>query len=193
MAATEQRIIIKTDTAGWFIDPTNGDKKVRKQDGDKIVTRAEYEQMLLDAEDQPREDDPVADATATKPNADERAKELRENPPQVEVELTSGKKAVGNTVTIKCAWVDPDKRTAKQQKLFAKFAAGDRKALTYEKVRDAADGPDSMPDGRERVIKPQDAFQVRFHSDNQPKWRAELRRAKNKAKREAARKAAKNA
>lgn len=203
MSTAEARTIIKTDVAGWFDDPVSG-KKTRKQDGDRVVTRAEYEQMLIDAEtaaektalqnkestvattETPAEA-PVAEAT-DKPKAEKPVKE-----PAPEVTLTSGKVVTGSTVTIRCAWVDPDKRTKAQERLFAKYAAGDRKAFTYEKVLAAAgDDKDAQPDGRERVIKKQDAFQARFHPDNQGKWRAELRRHKNKARREAARKAAKS-
>ncbi len=199
------RHIIKTDVAGWFDDPISG-KKTRRQDGDVVVTRAEYEQMVLDAEDVTakaniKENTAVSTATPDAPVEDaaknevEPAKAKPEKPvkePAPEVTLTSGKVVTGATVTIKCAWVDPDKRTKAQEKLFAKYAAGDRKAFTYEKVLAAAgDDKNAKPDGRERTIKKQDAFQARFHPDNQDKWRAELRRIKNKIRRETARKAAK--
>jgi hypothetical protein len=182
------RTIIKTDTAGWYIDPTANDKKVRKQDGDIIVTRGEYDQMVLDAEDGKGE----APNAVTNGNASEAARKqtVKDAAAAAPVMLTSGRLSKGATATIRCAWVDPDKRTPEQQKLFAKGA----KAITYEKVLAAADGKASAkPDGREVVIQVQDAFQVRFHPENQRKHRAELRRIKNKKRRDAARKAAKAA
>lgn len=195
MSIAQPRTIIKTDVAGWFDDPVSG-KKTRKQDGDQIVDRATYNKMLVDAESTPIHrikespvetiDTLVAEQVDAKP-----AKEKPVKAPAPEVTLTSGKVVSGTTVTIQCAWVDPDKRTKAQEKLFAKYAGGDRKAFTYEKVLAAAgDDATAKPDGRERVIKKQDAFQARFHPDNQDKWRAELRRHKNKIRREAARKAA---
>lgn len=202
MTATPQtRTIIKTDVAGWFDDPQTG-KKTRRIDGDQVVTRAEYDQMLIDAETateqanlQTKENTDVATTEAPPARAHDADKPAKEKPakePAPEVTLTSGKVVTGSTVTIKCAWVDPENRTKAQEKLFAKYAAGDRKAFTYDKVLAAAgDDAKAKPDGRERTIKKQDAFQARFHPDNQDKWRAELRRIKNKARREAARKAAK--
>lgn len=176
------RTIIKTDTAGWFEDPTTG-KKTRKQDGDRVMTRAEYEQHVLDqdpAQAQPeQQEQPEAKADTNGGKA--------ATPPAEEVELTTGKTATGKTLVIQCAWVDPDKRTPEQVKLFE----GDPSKITYEAVKQAAGGKRSaFPDGTKRTIKPQDAFQVRFSPANQQKWRAELRRRKTKARREAARKAA---
>ncbi len=195
MSIAQPRTIIKTDVAGWFDDPVSG-KKTRKQDGDQIVDRATYDQMLVDAETTtlPIKESPVATTETPATEPVDVAKPVKEKPvkaPAPEVTLTSGKVVSGTTVTIQCAWVDPDKRTKAQEKLFAKYAGGDRKAFTYEKVLAAAgDDATAKPDGRERVIKKQDAFQARFHPDNQDKWRAELRRHKNKIRREAARKAA---
>lgn len=177
------RTIIKTETAGWFEDPATG-KKTRKQDGDNIVTRAEYEQTLLDADPAQKAADNGGQATEAKP-APAPATDAEQ------VELTSGKSTTGKVLKIKCAWVEPDKRTEAQEKLFASNFKGVKSADTYDRVKAAAGGKRSaMPDGRVRVIKPQDAFQARFHPENQQKWRAELRRRKNKARAETARRAA---
>lgn len=182
------RTIVQTQTPGWFEDPATG-KKTRKQDGDTVVSRAEYDQMLLDAEDTPA----AADATVNGQQVDHKTTESRNAEHRANaaaaapVRLTSGKLSKGKTVEIRCAWVDPDKRSPAQAKLFA----GPRSKLTHDAVAKAATGPENAPDGRLVVINAQDAFQVRFHPDNQRKWRAELRRAKTKARREAARKAVK--
>lgn len=175
---SEGRTIIKTSTAGWYEDPVTG-KKTRKQDGDNVMSRAEYDQMVLDA------DPSRTDAPAAKPESNGK--------PQAPVAaLPTGKVAVGETIDRRCAWVDPDKRTDAQEKLFASNFKGVDAKDTYDRVKDAAGGKRSaMPDGTTRRIKVQDSFQVRFSPENQRKWRAELRRRKNKARREAARKAAK--
>lgn len=203
MSTTEARTIIKTETPGWYEDPATG-KKTRKSDGDRVMTRAEYDQMVLDQEPAIT---PEAMREATEQTMREQARDKAveqaakdvggkvttdrtptAKPEATPVTLTSGKVVFGATVEIRCAWVDPDKRTPAQEKLFA----GDPRKITYEAVKAAADGKRSaMPDGSKRVIKKQDAFQVRFSVENQAKWRAELRRRKNKARREAARKAAK--
>jgi hypothetical protein len=191
------RTLIKTDTAGWYEDPANPDKKVRKQNGDKIVTRAEYDQILLDAEDQPEQThgDVLPGGTDPEPTDDAEAKRqqmVKDAAAQVGTRLTSGKIVVGQTIEIRCAWVDPDKRTPEQEAIFDAGFAGVQKGKAYEAVKDAAGGKRSaFPDGTPRTIKVQDAFQVRFAVENQKKWRAELRRKKNKARRESARAAAK--
>lgn len=168
---TATRTLIQTDTPGWFIDPDSPDKKTRKSPGDTIVSRAEYEKML----EAPKRGDRT-DAAQT----DERE-------PVTTTALSTGKVVTGQTVEIRCAWVDPDKRTDEQKAIFD----GDPKEITYDAVKAAANGKRSaFPDGTVRRIKPQDAFQVRFCPDNQTKWRAELRRRKAKARREAARAAA---
>lgn len=43
------RTLIKTKTAGWFIEP-GSDKKVRKQPGDTILTEAEFAAKAVNAE-----------------------------------------------------------------------------------------------------------------------------------------------
>lgn len=160
------RTLVETGTAGWFEDPTQPGKKVRKNNGDKVVSRAEYDKI---AKGETVESKPVKATT-----------------------LTTGKRVTGATVTVQCAWVDPDKRTPAQQKLFESNFAGLKKGETaYDAVKDAAGGKRSaLPDGSKREIKIQDVFQVRFSPENQKKWRAELRRRKNKTRRDAARKAA---
>jgi hypothetical protein len=134
-------------------------------------------------------DVPGADP-APKPAAKAAAKPApTPKPPAETVTLTSGKQATGKTLTIRCAWVDPDKRTKKQQELFDTGFAGVEKGKTYEAmVKAAGNGKaaaDAQPDGAERVIKVQDAFQVRFCPDNQKKHRNELRRRKATARRQA--------
>lgn len=180
------RTIIKTDTAGWFEDPTTG-KKTRKKDGDVVMTGAEYAQTLLDA-------DPSKTAPAEQPEQPEAKAATnggKAKDPQPEVTLTTGKVTTGATLTRKCAWVDPDKRTDAQAKLFDANFKGVKPEDTYDKVKAAAGGKRSaLPDGTVRVLKPQDAFQVRFCPENQQKWRAELRRRKNRQRAAKARKAA---
>lgn len=174
------RTIIKTDAAGWFEDPATG-KKTRKKDGDVIMTGEQYAQTLLDA-------DPSKTAPVEQP--EDKAATNGSNP-QPQVTLTTGKVTTGATLTRKCAWVDPDKRTDAQAKLFDANFKGIKPEDTYDKVKAAAGGKRSaMPDGTVRVLKPQDAFQVRFCPENQQKWRAELRRRKNRQRATKARRAA---
>lgn len=195
--ATATRTIIQTDTPGWFLDPAT-DKKTRKQDGDTVMTRAEYDQMLLDNEDKPAADvtDTPAEAPVEAPTTEATKPASRKPTAKADAEvtaLTSGKVAVGKTLKIRCAWVDPEKRTPEQAVLFNTGFAGVEKGKTYEAVKAAAGNKRSaFPDGSDRVIKVQDAFQVRFSPDNQKLWRNELRRRNNAAKREAV-KAAKGA
>lgn len=176
------RTIIKTETPGWFIDPTNGDKKVRKQEGDNILTRTEYDKALSD--------DTTPVDSSPKATTERMKAAIKADKPEVQTTiLSSGKAVTGKTTTIKCAWVDPDNRTDEQVKLFDK---GDPKVLTFDAVKKAAGtSRKAQPDGTERIIKVQDAFQVRFCIENQSKWHAELRRRKARIRREKARKAAK--
>lgn len=196
MATAEARIIVKTETAGWYEDPATG-KKTRKQDGDRIMTSAEYSQLILDAEparvatDQEKNmDDAPAEAEAT--TTEDQPKQTAQRPPTAKpdaevITLTTGKRVTGKTIEIRCAWVDPDKRTPEQVALFE----GDPRQINYDSVKAAAGNKRSaFPDGSKRTIKKQDAFQVRFSPENQIKWRAELKRRKTKARREAARAAA---
>jgi hypothetical protein len=161
------RTLIKTTSAGWFIDADDLDgKRVRKGEGDNVITREEFEAAK-------------AAPAAAAPKADK---------PEVQVKtLTSGKVAIGKTATIRCAWVDADKRTPAQQKLFDELPPAPK---MYELMVKAAGGKaEAMPSGEEREIKVQDLFQVRFSTANAEKWRNELRRrsnAKKRAEREAA-------
>lgn len=197
MATAEARIIVKTETAGWYEDPATG-KKTRKQDGDRIMTSAEYAQLILDAEparevatDQEKNMDEAATVEA-EVTTDDAPKQTAQRPPTAKpdaeiVTLTTGKRVTGKTIEIRCAWVDPDKRTPEQVALFE----GDPRQISYDSVKTAAGTKRSaFPDGTKRTIKKQDAFQVRFSPENQIKWRAELKRRKTKARREAARAAA---
>jgi hypothetical protein len=194
---TATRTLVETDARGWYIDADNPEgSKVRKGNGDRVITRADYD-ALIAAGVTPHADEPVQDgnqaakdkqATTQAANATTRKDAAAAvKPTHV---LTSGAKAVGDVVTIQCAWVDPDKRTKKQQKLFETGAS----ALSFDAVTKAgataADAADAAPCGNERVIKPQDAFQVRFCPDHQAQWRNELRRRGNQ-RRKAAREAAK--
>lgn len=129
-------------------------------------------------------------AAATKPAAKPAA---APKPPAEKVTLTSGKVVTGKTVRIRCAWVEPDKRTKAQEKIFATNFKDVEPGKGYEAMVKAAgngkNAADAMPDGSEREIKVQDAFQVRFTVENQKKHRNALRRTKTaaaKAAREAA-------
>ena len=154
------RTIEKTKTPGWFLDLATG-KKIRKQVGDIVVEpgasngNGKTPEQLRDGAIAVAKDQPLTT-------------------------LTTGKTGRGKTTTIRCAWVDIANRTEKQRKLFE----GDPAKITYDNVVKAAgDTQSAMPDGRSRVIKVQDAFQVRFHPDNQKKWRSELLRRKNRTRR----------
>lgn len=194
--AEQGRTLVKTTAVGWYIDANDPDgKRVRKTEGDTIVTQDEYEGMkALVADGHLTKDDlpegPNADSADTTTKArdtEKRNGEHRTNAAAAApTTLTSGKQAVGPTVEIQCAWVDPENRTKAQQKLFE----GPTSAITYEKVVKAAGGDEkAMPSGEKRVIKKQDQFQVRFSVENQKKHRNELRRRKTgrrRAEREAA-------
>ena len=135
-------------------------------------------------------------ATANGAAATQRDKEAAKpaKAPAEKVTLTSGAVVTGKTVTIRCAWVDPERRTKAQQKLFETNFAGVEPGKGYEAmVKAAGNGKDkdkALPDGSERTIKVQDAFQVRFSTENQKRHRNEQRRRKareRRAAREAAR------
>lgn len=149
----------------------------------------------------PEQEDALSDATLGTDATDEAKKTTKPaakpaaapKPPAEKVTLTSGKAVTGKTMKIRCAWVEPDKRTKKQQELFDTNFAGVERGKSYEAmVKAAGNGAkkdEHMPDGTERLIKVQDAFQVRFTPENQRKHRNALRRANTaaaKAKREAA-------
>jgi hypothetical protein len=193
--STTTRTIVKTTTPGWYIDVDDPDgKRVRKAEGDNVITRDEYWLMKNPA---PAESKSLAElAEVVNHSTPDQAPDAREAQRQATVEaaadannttqLSSGKLATGPTVTIKCAWVDPVDRTPAQQRLFE----GPVRDITYDGMVQAAGGdPKAMPDGTERVIKKQDQFQVRFTPENQRKHRNELKRRKLAQKR-AARQAA---
>lgn len=190
---TAGRTLVKTTTAGWFIDAADPDgNRVRKTAADTIITREEYDAMKAlqngGAQMSPADTETIAepaqitqDAASNAEATQARNAEHRANAAAVApVTLTSGKQSVGPTIEIKCAWVDPENRTAKQQKLFE----GPTSAITYEKVVSAAGGDaKAMPTGEARTIKVQDQFQVRFSVENQKKHRNELRRRKTARRR----------
>jgi hypothetical protein len=192
------RTIIKTNANGWFLDAADPDgNRVRKQEGDVVLTREQFEALkngdtsvlpntgnaaVTPEQEAERQETVKNGAAASKP-----AKPAKTPAPRST--LSSGKEAVGKTATIKCAWVDPDKRTPAQQKLFA----GPTREITYDKVTKAAKGDqNAMPCGAERTIKVQDVFQVRFCTEHTDARRNEMRRLTNQ-KRAAERKAAKTA
>lgn len=200
------RTLVKTETAGWFLDANNIDGgKVRKTDGDRIIDREEFEQMktLTDPEPTPEPEtngsptaeqveqaqaqkDAEAKATRDAVKA-ERAKRNENKPAPVKTTLSSGKEAIGPTVVIQSAWVDAENRTKAQQKL---FETGDPRKITFDAVKKAAGNePKAQPSGKERVIKKQDEFQVRFTHEEQRKWRNELRRRATKRRQAAKAKA----
>jgi hypothetical protein len=77
------RTLVKTDTAGWYEDPEQDGKKVRKRDGDVILDRKDYE---------------AAQRGDTNGAVAEKAKQDAKG-----TVLSSGKIAKGETVTITCA------------------------------------------------------------------------------------------
>lgn len=186
------RTIIKTETPGWYLD-SETDKKIRKKDGDIILTEEEYAQSLIggqptEASSAPTEKQ-VEEAKAKKEASAQKIRDAAKSAQAETATLTTGKQVVGKTVVIKCAWVAPELRTPAQQEIFD----GPIKDLTYDAVKKAAGGKRSaFPDGTERTIKVQDAFQVKFSPENQKAHRNERRR-KNTAARRAEREAAKKA
>lgn len=178
------RTLIKTDTAGWFEDPAQPEKKVRKTNGDQVLTREEFDALHL-ATQAPSEGtrwDDIREKAKAEVAADSKV-------PGPVVTLSSGKTTTGATATIQCAWVDPDQRMPAQQKLFD----GPIRELTHAAVKKAARGKESaMPCGEERTIKKQDLFQTRFCIAHQKTHRAKIRLRKN-ADRRARVKAAKAA
>lgn len=83
------RTLVKTTTAGWFIDTADPDgKRVRKQDGDEVISLEEFEARKS------------GESKAEKPQRDKDA------PPVVTAE--TGKSLVGKTTVIKCNYKDPE-------------------------------------------------------------------------------------
>lgn len=80
---TASRTLIKTKTAGWYEDPASPGSKVRKQEGDKIVSRSEWEK------------------------ANEKAKSTSKPKGEVVI-LSTGKEAHGPTTTIRCQHITSD-------------------------------------------------------------------------------------
>lgn len=179
---TQSRTLVKTSTTGWFIDAADPDgKRVRKTDDDRIISRDEFE--ALKRGEELGQDTSMAQATAAmRENAKENAvadNASKPKPAPQKGKTTTGKEIVGATTEIRCAWVDPDKRNQRQTKLFKDYFLGKLPKpgqFNYDKVLAAAGDDGGKPDGRKRVIKKQDAFQVRFHPDNVGKARNERRR-----------------
>lgn len=178
--AAEGRTLVKTQSAGWYKDLADPDgPNVRKKDGDTILgdqpTNGASAEAPAPAAETETETDAERKARLKKIGQDANG----DKPEPVKTELSSGKVAIGRTVTIKCAWVDPDNRTKAQQRLFA----GPTKTITYDKVVKAAgDDQAAQPCGTERVIKAQDEFQVRFCPAHTKLRRNELRRIQNAAR-----------
>lgn len=188
------RTIVKTTTPGWYMLADDTDAaRVRKQDGDTVLTLDEFEALKngtpADAEQAATKQaaNQAANAQTRKAAAAKAKGEQAEKPVTT---LTSGKVVTGETVTIKDAYVAPENRTKAQQKMFESGFEGIPAPETHKKVVAAARGEQkAMPSGEERVIKKQDSFQVRFTVENQKKHRNALRRSKTaaaKAAREAA-------
>jgi hypothetical protein len=186
------RTLIKTTTTGWFLDAEDLDgKRVRKTDEDTILTREEFDALRNGKAPENAEQAAAKQAGTQAANAKTRkAAAAKDKPEPVVTTLTSGKVVTGETVEVRDAWVEPANRTKAQAKLFDSGFEGVPAQKTYDKVVAAAKGDKAaLPSGAVRVVKKQDAFQVRFSVENQHKHRNELRRKKNAAKR-AARKAA---
>lgn len=196
-AGTEQRILVETGTPGWYENPTNPGKKVRRTDADQVMSDEQYrqytinqrdEQSVTQAEkpaDQPENGNEAAQQQQAETQAANAAtREAAAKAAPQTTTLTSGKVATGATMKIRCAWVDADKRTDAQKALFDANFKGVERGKSYEAVKDAAGSKRSaFPDGTDRTIKVQDGFQVRFKPENQRKWRNELRRRKTLARR----------
>lgn len=184
------RTLISTDTPGWFVDPANPDKKVRKQDGDTIVAPENHETPAAATAVQEQQEDierhnAMIDAETKRQERHEQDVKVRDDAiakGKELVTLSTGKKMKTKTVEIRCAWVDEDKRTPAQKQLFS----GPKSAITYDAVKDAAGGTKAaLPTGEKRTIAAQDQFQVRFSPENQEKWRREQRRRNYKSKKKA--------
>ena len=199
MATTAERTIIETPTPGWFLDPASG-KKTRKQEGDRIMSQAEYDQALLDADPakvtppdpqeqvEPAKSEHNTEAVIERINANaegdntgtpaedaeaKRQQQVKDAAAEVTV-LTSGKVVTGKTVTIKCSHIDG----VLHEKHWADLTAAEKRKAC----------------GDERTIKVQDQFQVKRCVAHQKAHRNALKRQKTrdqKAAREAAREAAK--
>lgn len=118
------RTLVKTTTAGWFIDAADPDgQRVRKSDGDTVISLAEFQKQRAEqAGGEPSgEATPAAKETADKKPAAKAAakpaKEKAEKEPLPTTVAETGKTLVGKTIVIKC--VDCGKeRTIKPQDKF---------------------------------------------------------------------------
>lgn len=187
---TQSRILVSTAVSGWYLDPTDPGKKHRKKDGDVLMSPAEYkahvdaEQAKIDAEDAPVRDQAFAEQEAAVTGKSpvlqsERDAKRKAADKKVIAKMNDSAQDEPRLVEIKDCWVPIDLRTPAQQKLFA----GSKRDLSYEKIVKAA-GKDqkAMPSGESRMVKPQDAFQVRFTVENQKLYAAEQRRNRARAK-----------
>lgn len=171
------RTLVKTATAGWYIDAADPDGgKVRKLDGDQVITQAEFDQRQLDAED--------AGTNGNAPLLAEdseavTARAVAEPTPQDTTVADTGKLLVGKTTVVACRWVPLENQGKQVKKLYAK----DQRQVTLEQVQKAAG---VTPCGHERIIKVQDAFQAKFCVQHQDENRKAIRREKARAKRKAA-------
>lgn len=137
------RVLIKTEKTGYFknVEDPEG-KSVRKKADDQIFDNLLEAQEALAVLKASGNEPGGNGASADEPKNEGKTEAKAEKPPKKEkppkeplekVELSTGKVALGKTVTIKCQWKDPETK----------------------KVC-----------GKERKIKPQDVFQVKFCVDH---------------------------
>lgn len=104
MATATSRTLIKTTNAGWYIDASNPDgPRVRKQDGDTIITREEYEARQSQTPSQQRAAHAAKGAHQRK--AERKAAEPTDQP---EVKSETGKILRGPTTSIHCQYKGED-------------------------------------------------------------------------------------
>lgn len=158
------RTVVKTTTSGWFIDAADPDgPRVRKKDGDTVISLDDFQQMRAGDESRTPSQQHAAHAAKSIPAA----RAARNGKP----EQTEAERAIPTT-------------TSETGKIL-------RGKTTEIKCGWKGDNGDEPVCGRERTIKVQDQFQVKYCVEHQTAHRRKVKREKLKAKRQAAKAAVK--
>jgi hypothetical protein len=162
------RTIVSTTAVGWYIDASDPDgPRVRKKDGDTIITLDEFQASRGNG---------AGNRTATQERAATAVKALHQR--------RAERKAAGE----KPQQTDAEKSVPTTTSETGKILRGKTTVVKCEfKGEDGESGPVC---GKQRTIKVQDRFQVKYCVEHQAAHRRKIKRQKLKAKRQAAKAAA---
>lgn len=162
------RTIVSTTAVGWYIDASDPDgPRVRKKDGDSIITLDEF---------QASRGNDTGNRTATQEHAATAAKGVHQ------------RRAERQAADEKPQQTDAEKAVSTTTSETGKILRG--KTTVIKCGFKGEDGESGPVCGKQRTIKVQDQFQVKYCVEHQAAHRRKIKRNKLKAKRQAVKAAA---